>query len=93
MSKYQRRKDTNHNPIIQALRDVGAEVKETYRWPAMLDVIVGYRGRIFWADVKFGNGDLTPAEDELIQGFARVGVQLHVWRTPDDALRCIGAIS
>jgi len=92
MSKFARKKDTNHNPIIQALRDVGAEVKETYRWPAMLDVIVGYRGQLYWADVKFGNGDLTFSEDELIEGFARVGVQLYVWRTPDEALRTIGAI-
>lgn len=36
--------------------------------------------------------DLTPAEQELVRGFARVGVTLYVWRTPDEALRTIGAI-
>ena len=90
--RYAAKKDRNHNEIITSLRAVGAEVKETYQHPAMLDVIVGYRGRIFWADVKFGKGALTADEQTLIDGFARVGVTLYVWRTPDEALRDIGAI-
>lgn len=71
---------------------MGAEVKETYQHPGMLDVVCGYRGRLYWADIKFGKGDLTEAERALIDGFARVGVTLYVWRTPDEALRTIGAI-
>ena len=90
--RYAAKKDRNHNAIVETLRAVGAEVKETYQHPAMLDVIVGYRGQIFWADVKYGNEGLTPAERQLVDGFARVGVRLHIWRTPDEALRTIGAI-
>lgn len=90
--RYARKKDTNHNPIVQTLRDVGAEVKETYQHPGMLDVIVGFRGKLYWADVKWQKGELTQAEQELIDGFARVGVILYIWRTTDEALRCIGAI-
>jgi hypothetical protein len=91
--KYAKRKDTNHNDIIGTLRAIGAEVKETYQHPAMLDCIVGFRGRLFWADVKHGTRTkLTPAEQELVDAFARVGVTLHIWRTPEEALRCIGAI-
>ena len=90
--KYARRKDTNHNPIVRDLRAVGAEVKETYQFPKMLDAIVGFRGRLFWADIKMGKGGLTEAERELIEGFARVGVRLYVWRTSDEALRDIGAL-
>ena len=90
--RHARRKDTNHNPIVDTLRQVGAEVKETYQHPGMLDVIVGYRGRLFWADLKYGKGGLTEAERELIEGFARVGVRLYVWRTSDEALKDIGAI-
>ena len=92
MSRFARKKDLNHNEIFQTLREVGAVVKETYQFPAMLDGIVAYRGRIFWADAKHGKGALTPAERELIDEFARVGVTLYVWRTVDEALRCIGAI-
>ena len=89
---HAKRKDIVHNPIVRTLRDVGAEVKETYQHPKMLDVIVGYRGRIFWADLKTGNAKLTPEEQELFDAFARVGVQLYIWRTADQALRDIGAI-
>lgn len=92
MSRYARRKDTTHNSIFDAARAVGAVVKETYQFPAMLDAIVAYRGRIFWGDAKTGNAPLTDAERELIEDFARVGVRLYVWRTADELLRDIGAI-
>lgn len=92
MSRFARKKDTNHNDIIKMLRYVGAEVKELYQHPGCLDCIVGYRGRLFWADVKHGKGELTEVERELIEGFARVGVTLYVWRSPEEALKDIGAI-
>lgn len=90
--RYARRKDRNHSEIFNALRQIGATVKETYQFPGMLDGIVGFRGRVFWADVKHGNADLTPAERALIDDFARVGVTLYVWRTPEEALKAIGAV-
>lgn len=90
---YAKKKDTVHNPIVQTLRDVGAEVKETYQHPGMLDVIVAYRGRMYWADLKTGKAKLTAAEKELFDAFARVGVTLHIWRSADEALRAIGAVS
>ncbi len=92
MSRYARKKDTNHNDIIGMLRDVGAVVKETYQFPGLLDCIVAYRGAMYWADVKHGKAGLTPAEQALIDDFARAGVQLYVWRTTDEALKAIGAI-
>lgn len=91
--RYARRKDTNHNEIFAALRAVGAVVKETYQFPTMLDGIVAFRSRIFWVDVKHKKAGLTEAERVLIEEFARAGVTLYVWRTADEALRCIGAIS
>jgi len=94
--QHARKKDLSHNGIVRTLRDVGAAVKETYQYPTMLDVIVAYRGRLFWAeiknDAKTADKDLTPAERELIATFAAVGVKIHVWCTPDDALRAIGAV-
>jgi hypothetical protein len=92
MSRYARKKDTTHNRIFDAARAVGATVKETYQFPGMLDAIVAFRGRIYWGDAKTGNAELTPAEEQLILDFARVGVRLYVWRTADELLRDIGAI-
>lgn len=89
---HAKRKDTVHNPIVQTLRAVGAEVKETYQHPGMLDVIVAYRGKMYWADLKTGKAKLTPAEQELFDAFARVGVTLHIWRSADEALKAIGAL-
>lgn len=92
MSKFAKRKDTNHNDIVDDLRAVGAVVKETYQHPGMLDVIVGYRSELFWADIKYRGGGLTDAERLLIEDFAKVGITLHIWRTANEALKTIGAI-
>ncbi len=93
---YARKKDTMHTPIVRTLIGVGAVVKETYQHPEMLDVIVAFRGRLFWAEIKnnakTAEKELTPAERELIQTFATVGVKIHVWTSPEQALKEIGAI-
>lgn len=93
--QYARKKDALHSTIVSMLRDVGAEVEETYRAPGLLDCIVGYRGRLYWAEIKnnpkTADRDLTDAERALIDRFARVGVRLYVWADVDTALRDIGA--
>ena len=89
---YARKKDLVHNAIVKNLRDVGAMVTETYQFPGMLDIIVGYRGRLYWADLKTGKAALTEAEQQLFNDFDRVGITLHIWRSADEALRAIGAI-
>lgn len=97
MTTYARKKDASHNHIVNSLRAVGAEIEETYRAPGLLDCIVGYRGRIFWAELKndprTAEKDLTPVERALIERFARVGVRLYVWADADQALKDIGAIN
>jgi hypothetical protein len=86
-----------HTPIVDTLIGVGAAVKETYQHPGCLDILVAYRGRLFWAeiknDAKTAERDLTDSERAIIETFARVGVTIHVWCTPDEALRAIGALS
>lgn len=93
---HARKKDKAHNPIVQTLIGVGAAVKETYQYPTMLDVIVAFRGQLFWAEIKNdarrAEQDLTDAERTLIAEFARVGVTIHIWCTPDQALKAIGAL-
>ena len=93
MSRFARKADRNQPEIVQALRQVGAEVRHIHRLPKMLDVIVGYRGQLFWAELKCDNEPLTEDERELIEAYKRVGVDLPVWRSTDEALRGIGAIS
>lgn len=93
--QHARKKDLSHNDIVQRLRDVGAAVKETYQFPGCLDLIVAFRGALYWVEVKnnerTAEKDLTPAERALIDDFARVGVKIHVWCTPEQALKAIGA--
>jgi len=94
--QHARKKDLMHTPIVTTLQGVGAAVRETYQFPKMLDILVAYRGQLFWAEIKndarTAEKDLTPAERALIDDFARVGVKIHVWCTPDQALKAIGAI-
>ncbi len=93
---HARKKDKMHTTIVRTLQGVGAAVKETYQHPGLLDVLVAFRGQLFWAeiknDAKTAEKDLTDSERELIETFARVGVKIHVWCTPDDALKTIGAL-
>ena len=93
---HARKKDIMHNPIVQTLLGVGAAVKETYQYPTMLDVIVAFRGNLYWAEIKNdpkrAERDLTDAERALIAEFARVGVTIHVWCSPEQALKAIGAL-
>lgn len=94
--QHARKKDIMHTTIVRTLESVGAAVKETYQFPKMLDVLVAFRGHLYWAEIKnnakTAEKDLTASERELIETFARVGVKLHVWCTPDEALKAIGAI-
>src|SRR5687768_8648192 len=80
---YAKKKDLSHNAIVRTLRDVGAAVKETYQYPTMLDILVAFRGQLFWVELKndarTAEKDLTPAERAIIDDFARVGVKIHVW--------------
>lgn len=94
---HARRKDRMHKVIVDTLQDVGAVVKELYQYPTCLDVLVAFRSQLYWAEIKndarTAERDLTDAERELIDAFGRVGVKIHIWCTPEQALRDIGAIS
>lgn len=89
---YARKRDANHNEIAAALEAVGAVMHDVSRHPGCLDLIVAFRGCLYWAEIKIGKGKLTAAEQELVERFGRAGVTLHIWRSADDALKAIGAI-
>lgn len=97
MSRRAARKDDNHNDIADALRAVGAAVKDTHSAPGLLDMLCGYRGRLYWIEIKDGakvasKRRLTPAEQATIAAFARVGCAPVVVESADEALRLIGAV-
>lgn len=92
MGKFARRADKNQPEIVSALRKAGARVDMMYRIPKMLDIIVSFRGALYWAELKMPGEKLTDDERELIDAHAHNGVTLYVWHTADEALKAIGAI-
>lgn len=90
------RKDSNHNTIAQALRDVGYRVAETHQLGAGFpDLTVGGINRttgqqqIWLLEVKDATGKLTPAE----QAFHREWIgYVHVIRTVDEAYKLVGVL-
>ena len=92
------RLDANHPAMVKDLRAVGAEVVDMTGDPAIgFDLLVGFRGKLYAAEVKDGNKPaskrrLTDTEQSRLDDFKRVAIRLHVWETSDQALRDIGAI-
>lgn len=91
------KKDANHNAIVRDLVAVGAEVFETHQIPGLLDMVVAYRGRLVWLEIKDGakppsERRLTPAEAATIARLDRVGAPVAVVTDAEGALRAIGAL-
>ena len=91
MSIYRRaaKRDKNEPEIIQALRAVGASVAQNSA-PGLPDLLVGYRGQTYLIEVKAPKGTLTPDQVEFMRQWE--GTLVHICKTPDEALRAIGAI-
>ncbi len=87
------KKDTTHRPIARALADIGAEVFDVSGLPGALDMLVAWRGRLTWLEVKSPGcrGDLTPAEVATIARLRRVGAPVAVVETFAEACAAIGA--
>lgn len=75
------KRDTAEKPILDALRDVGAEFWQI-GGTGNPDVLVRFRGQLYAGEVKTGKG----AETENQGAFP-------IWRTPDDVLKAIGAVN
>lgn len=92
-----RKKDSNHNQLVQAARQVGAEVLELYKLPGALDCLIGFRGVLYLVEIKDGakplsRRALTPPELDTIRRFQAVGVKVLVVESVESLLRGIGAV-
>lgn len=95
---YAKKVDRSQETIVGALRDVGATWVPTSGDPRIgFDGIVIFRGQVFIVEIK--NADdppsarqLTKREQQRKWEVERCGGTYHVWETPDEALKGIGAI-
>lgn len=89
--------DANQPEIVAALRKVGAKVAHLHVAPGLLDLLVGFRGRLYWMEVK--NSALPPSARTLTEAeevvfsewreFVAVGAIAKV-ESVEQALRVIG---
>lgn len=75
------KRDLAERPIAEALRAVGAEVF-FIGGCGNPDLLVRFRGRLHAGEVKTGHGKETANQGHF-----------PIWRTPEDALRAIGAVT
>lgn len=78
--RWAARRDIAEGPIVEALRGVGAEVWQL-SGAGLPDLLVRFRGILAAGEVKTGKGKLRRTQGAF-----------PVWRTPDDALKAVGAI-
>jgi hypothetical protein len=87
---YAKKVDANQAEIVSVLRDTGASVLVLSRvGQGCPDLAVGFRGFTYFLEVKSENGKLTPAEKSFFDSWKG---RAAIVRSPDDALRAIGAI-
>lgn len=93
-----RRIDDNQNEIVKGLRRIGAEVQSIASvGRGCPDTLIAFRGAWYVAEIKDGakppsQRKLTDKEIDWHKKFTP-HAPVHIWRSLDDALRTIGAIS
>ncbi len=90
MPRWAAKVDRNQVEIVSVLRQAGASVLVLSRvGQGCADLGIGFRGFTYFLEVKTDKGKLTPAEQEFMDTWRG---HYAIVRTPDDALRAIGAI-
>lgn len=91
------RTDANHSEIVQAMRDVGAYVVDCSQFGSGFpDLVVAWRGRWFFVEVKDGKKPpskrkLTADQQIFHADAANRGCQVHVVKNESEALALLGA--
>lgn len=83
------RTDANQPEILEALRKAGAWA---YYIKVPFDLLVGFRGRLYLMECKVGKRKLNEKQAEVMKELMFRGVVPAIVRTPEDALRSIGAM-
>lgn len=82
--------DANQSDIVKALRAVGASVEHIHReGRGVPDLLVGWRRRNHVLEVKTAKGELNELQ---VEWHASWRGTVAVVRSPEDALRAIGAL-
>lgn len=89
-----KRRDANEPEIVRALEAVGAYVK---RMDQPVDLLVGFRSRWVWLEVKdgaktAGNRPLTEDQVEFLRDCSGYGLPACVVTNVSEALAAIGAV-
>lgn len=82
--------DANQAEIVEALRKAGAFVTILSTHPKLLDLLVYYRGRLYWLEIKRPGEKLTYAEAEIFDQAPDATFEVH---SVDEALDVIGAVA
>lgn len=95
--RYAAKKDDNHDRIAAAFLGVGALVWHTFQAPGLLDMLVGFRGRLYWFEVKDGSKpaskrQLTESERQIIELARAFDLPVYAIENERQGLRIIGAI-
>ena len=81
------RSDENQQSIIDALRKIGARVKSTHMvGNGFPDLVIAFRRRTVLLEVKMPGEGLTK---EQIKFFAEWNGELHIARSPEEAVRLV----
>jgi hypothetical protein len=86
-----KRVDANQAVIIAGLREFGASVQCLHTiGKGCPDILVGFRGRNYPMEIKYGNARLTPAEQEWRNNWKG---DCYVIRTIEEAIDLLNWIS
>ena len=88
MPLWSRKKDANHNAIVEAFERCGFVTLQTWRAPHCPDLIVARGHRVVLVEVKSGTAKLT---DEQRERFAAWPGETAVVTSVEDVLRLVRA--
>jgi len=85
--KYAARRDSNEEPIVAALRQLGASVVYL-NIPDAPDLLAGFRGEVTWLiEVKTPTGKLRPGQINWHENWN--GTPVQIIRSVDDAINLV----
>lgn len=91
--RYAAKRDKTERDIVDALRGIGAQVFRLHTArPGVPDLVVVWRGRTVFMEVKAPGGRLSPAQCETCAAIEAAGGQVAVVRSVDEALHALQCV-